>query len=210
MQKPKSEKVKVEAIQKTDQASHSLFSVFSPIMSGKAPKKEQKVKTFGKKNEKRTIAQKAKRVYPTEDVKQRLPSSRAASKPASLRSSIKPGTILIVLAGSFRGKRVVFLKQLPSGLLLVTGTLLFRFHSVIHTRDFLANSDDIDSIKDPSRSTEFLFEDWTKLTWSPRPPSSISLRSKSTPNTTTNTSLNPSRRPRNPSPSKFLPPTTKR
>lgn len=59
--------------------------------------------------------------YPGDDVKTHsiAPSRRPTG--TKLRKSITPGAVLIVLAGRFKGRRVVFLKQLPSGLLLVTG-----------------------------------------------------------------------------------------
>lgn len=64
--------------------------------------------------------EKASKLYPSEDVKAPK-ASRKVQRPASLRPSITPGTVLILLAGRFRGRRVVALKQLESGLLLVTG-----------------------------------------------------------------------------------------
>jgi len=59
--------------------------------------------------------------YAADDQKVPLRSHKGKGKPTKLRSSIRKGTVVIVLAGRFRGKRVIVLKQLKSGLLLVTG-----------------------------------------------------------------------------------------
>ncbi|KAE9389622.1 60S ribosomal protein L6 [Gymnopus androsaceus JB14] len=85
-----------------------------------APESVEKKVGGDKNGGKRLVpTSKAPRFYPAEDVRQPK-QSRKIAKPSSL--------LLILLAGRFRGKRVVFLKQLESGLLLVSGP--FRVNGV--------------------------------------------------------------------------------
>merc|ERR1712086_907674 len=66
-------------------------------------------------------ATKAPRFYLTEDKKIKLTNNKANNKATKLKASLVPGAVVILLAGRFKGQRAVFLKQLPSGLCLITG-----------------------------------------------------------------------------------------
>jgi large subunit ribosomal protein L6e len=101
------------------------------------------------------------RFYAADDTKVPLRSSKGKAKPAKLRKSIRPGTVVIILAGRFRGKRVIVLKQLKeSGLLLVTGP--YKINGVplrrLNQAYVIATSTNVDVSKvDVSKITDAFF-----------------------------------------------------
>jgi len=102
----------------------------------KTPKKEVpkklvsiEKKVGGDKNggTRTVLLKKRKANYPTSDPILPHPAKKCFKNHARyLRPTLQPGTVLIVLAGPHKGKRVVLLKQLKSGLLLVTGPFLIN------------------------------------------------------------------------------------
>ncbi|XDG06552.1 hypothetical protein ABKA04_006167 [Annulohypoxylon sp. FPYF3050] len=103
-------------------------------------------KTFGKSTrEVPHPSQKAQKWYPAED-EAKPKTVRKALRPWAPRQSLQPGTVLILLAGRFRGKRVVLLKSLDQGVLLVTGP--FKINGVplrrVNARYVIATSYKID------------------------------------------------------------------
>ena len=59
--------------------------------------------------------------YPVSDLKSHFKRKCKIPKKTHISAELVPGQVLILLSGRFRGRRVVFLKKLESGLLLVTG-----------------------------------------------------------------------------------------
>ncbi|ODV86469.1 hypothetical protein CANARDRAFT_232185 [[Candida] arabinofermentans NRRL YB-2248] len=83
--------------------------------------------------------------YPAEKVPV-AKQTRKSSRPQKLRSTLVPGTVLILLAGRFRGKRVVYLKNLEDNTLLISGP--FKVNGVplrrVNARYVIATSTTVD------------------------------------------------------------------
>lgn len=83
----------------------------------------KKVKGTQNGGERKVLVKKGPRFYPTETRPRKSKTGRVTHKmhARSFKKGIEPGRVLIILAGKHRGKRVVLLKTLKSGLLLVNG-----------------------------------------------------------------------------------------
>lgn len=110
------------------------------------------------------------RAYETQLAKRKLPLRKRScfkDHQHKLRSSLKPGVVLILLAGRHRGKRVVMLRQMDTGLLLVTGP--FQLNGVpmrrVHPKLVLATKTRvrIGKVEIPERVNDAYFRREKKL-----------------------------------------------
>ncbi|CAB4257024.1 similar to Saccharomyces cerevisiae YML073C RPL6A N-terminally acetylated protein component of the large (60S) ribosomal subunit, has similarity to Rpl6Bp and to rat L6 ribosomal protein [Maudiozyma barnettii] len=111
-------------------------------------------------------AEQAPKWFPSEDVSAQK-KTRKAIRPQKLRASLVPGTVVILLAGRFRGKRAVYLKHLEDNTLLVSGP--FKVNGVplrrVNARYVIATSTKVavDSVNVEKFNVEYFARD-AKLT----------------------------------------------
>merc|ERR1712010_328334 len=127
-----------------------------------------KRKRWTTSGEKKAVAKAApegrpRRYYPTDEERRRFKTTGAGKSyrgSKKLKQGIVPGSVLILVAGRHRGKRVIFLKQLKSGLLLVTGP--FKINGVpmrrVNQKYTIATSTKLDvSVAIPERVDDDYF-----------------------------------------------------
>jgi large subunit ribosomal protein L6e len=128
-------------------------------------KKTTPAKTYkftSKKGVERTLVVNQKIIAPQSGKpRKRVVNTRNTTNAQKLRPSLVPGTVLILLSGRFAGKRVVFLKQLASGCLLVTGP--FKLNGVplrrVQASYVIATSTHVDVSKvDTTKVTDDIFK----------------------------------------------------
>jgi len=99
--------------------------------AGSIRKKKQRPETLKKKpiggerngKERLVRVKRFPRYYPTEERPKKFSVKRKkfSDHPRRFRSTVAPGSVVILLAGKHAGKRAVVVKHLSSGLLLLTG-----------------------------------------------------------------------------------------
>jgi len=114
---------------KTDQAN--LQGDKTKKTAGSIQKKKQRTPALKKKpvggerngKERLVRTKRFPRFYPTEERPKKfsVKRKRFGDHPRRFRANLTPGTVVILVAGKHAGKRVVVVKHLSSGLLLVTG-----------------------------------------------------------------------------------------
>jgi len=121
MKMEKRKKVKEELAKKPLKAGHYRILRGNKVVIKKQHYIEKPIGGANNGGTRRVLLTKPPAYYAAQLNKKRKIKRKPKTNFKRLRPSITPGTVCILVAGVHKGKRVVFLKRLDSGLCLVTG-----------------------------------------------------------------------------------------